>query len=233
MKFQDPVFEGVFKKRYKRFFADVELDGQVVVAHTANTGSMKGLLLEDCGCRVTVSSDPKRKLKHTLQMLNAGTSWVGVNTHLPNLLVYEAWTEGRIPHWQKYKMAKREFKLSKETRLDMVFLENGRPVHFVEVKNVTMAEGSTALFPDSKTERGQKHLRELIDLQRSGESTEMVFVVQRMDCDVFSPAAQIDPEYARLLKEAHKAGVKISVYAAHMAADEITLKAEEPLTLQL
>jgi sugar fermentation stimulation protein A len=156
-----------------------------------------------------------------------------LNTHLPNVLVHEAWLEGRVPHWQHYSQAKREFKLSEKTRLDLVFLEGDEPVHFVEVKNVTLADGNTALFPDSKTERGQKHLRELIELSESGKSTEMVFVVQRTDCVKFSPAADIDPEYARLLRLAHKAGVRISVYASKMSQDEIRLHIEEPLAFEL
>jgi sugar fermentation stimulation protein A len=213
MKFTAPIRQGRFLKRYKRFFADVHLDGEVVVAHVPNTGSLKTCLFENAPCVVTKSTNPERKLKATLHFIKAPTSWVGVDTSLPNMLAWEAWEEKR--EWTQFKAAQREYKLSKETRLDLVLARDEQALiektqlHHVEIKNVTYADGETAFFPDAETTRGQKHLRELMSLVEQGHTAEILFVVQRQDCRFFSPADAIDPEYGRLLREAHKKGVVV------------------------
>jgi len=213
MKFTDPVREGQFLKRYKRFFADVRLDQEVVVSHVPNTGSLKSCLFADAPCVVTMSSDPKRKLKATLQFVRTPTGWVGVNTQLPNTLVYEAWENKTISHWREFSEARPEVKISADSRIDLVLSRADRH-HYVEVKNVTLTDGrGTAQFPDAVTTRGQKHLRELMQLREQGHGAEIVFVVQRQDCDSFAPADEIDPEYGRLIREAHDKGVLVSAYA--------------------
>lgn len=216
MLFNETIRQGKFLRRYKRFFADVEIDGQTVVAHVPNTGSLKTCLYEDSDCIVTESSNPARKLKATLHFLKTPTSWVGVNTAWPNLLVHEAWEQGLIEDWRALKFARREFKLSKETRLDLVLapteahFEERRDLTYVEIKSVTYAEDGIARFPDAVTTRGQKHLQELMHLKSGGAAgSELVFVVQREDCESFAPADQIDPEYGRLLRQARDIGVKI------------------------
>lgn len=219
MKFEEKVRTAKFLKRYKRFFADVHLDGAVLVAHVPNTGSLKTCLFEGSDCVITESSNPERKLKATLQFLKTPTGWVGVNTSLPNFIVHEAWQTKSIPAWTQFPHAQREYKLSKETRLDMVLARTAedlaakKNLHHIEVKNVTLAEGATALFPDAETTRGQKHLRELMELKKQGHGAEIVFVIQRQGCTQFAPADNIDPEYGRLLREAYKAGVTVSAYA--------------------
>lgn len=238
MKFTETVRSASFIKRYKRFFADVHLDGEVVVAHVPNTGSLKTCLFEGAECIVTESNNPARKLKATLQFLKTPTSWVGVNTALPNFLVHEAWETKLISDWHHYPVAQKEYKISKETRLDMVLaktaedLKNKKNLHHIEVKNVTYAENGTAYFPDAETTRGQKHLKELMALMQDGHTSEIVFVVQRHDCTHFAPADEIDPEYGRLLREAHKQGVKIRALACEIDPQTgITLK-ESPLELR-
>lgn len=230
MKFEEKVREAKFLKRYKRFFADVHLDGGVVVAHVPNTGSLKTCLFEGADCVVTESSNPERKLKATLQFLKTPTSWVGVNTALPNFLVHEAWQNRAIEAWREFSEAQREHKLSKETRLDLLLSEGPRK-HYVEIKNVTLADGETALFPDAETTRGQKHLKELMALKASGHGAEIVFVVQRQDCTRFAPADHIDPEYGRLLRQAHEAGVTVSVYACDIDPKAGVTLNPKPLTL--
>jgi len=247
MKLPLPIAEGQLVKRYKRFFADVKLDDEVVTAHVPNTGSLKSCLNENALCRMSYHDNPKRKLKYTLQMIKTPTSWVGVNTSLPNVLVWEAWERKDL--WPKLPFAKREVKISKETRLDMALwqkdyglgpkkkidLENfdKYKFHFVEIKNVTFRDGEKALFPDSVTTRGQKHLRELMELKRQGHKSEIFFVVQRTDCQIFSPADDIDPEYGRLLRQAKKEGVTISAYACKMLKDKISLDCNAPLKIIL
>lgn len=237
MKFEEVAREAQFIKRYKRFFADVHLAGEVVVAHVPNTGSLKTCLFEGAPCVVTESSNPMRKLKATLQFLRTPTSWVGVNTSLPNGLVFEAWELGKIAAWRDFSQAQREFKISKETRLDLVLargeqdLAERKNLHYVEIKNVTLAENGVALFPDAETTRGQKHLRELITLKNAGHGAEIVFVVQRQDCPEFGPADHIDAEYGRLLREAVAAGVSVNAYACDI--DPLVGVALNPKPLKL
>ena len=219
MRFTEVPVRGEFVRRYKRFFADVRLDGRDVVAHVPNTGSLKTCLYEGAGCVVTESVDPKRKLKATLHLLETPGGWVGVNTAWPNALALEAWRAGRIPEWAQYRAAKPEFKLSAATRLDLVLapseddLAARRGLHFVEIKSVTYAEGGVARFPDAVTARGQKHLTELMTLTELGAVAELLFVVQRTDVARFAPADHIDPLYGRLLRQAHHRGVRLRALA--------------------
>ena len=245
MKFEDPINDGLFLKRYKRFFADIQQGSEVLTAHVPNTGSMKGLLESHVPCRYTTNDDPKRKLKYTLQMLKTKNSWVGVNTHLSNQLVWEAWAEKRIPHWQAFTHAQKEVKLHAKTRIDMVLwnslespdvpekittedFSSGK-FHFVEIKNVTLAKGSQAQFPDAVTTRGQKHLEELMAVIEQGHTAEIVFTVQRTDCTSFSPADDIDPRYGELLRQGRDSGLLISAYAVEFQGDGIRLNTHSPL----
>ncbi len=235
MKYKQTLIEGVFLKRYKRFFADVTLAGKTEVAHVANTGSLKSVNNPGSACLVSPADNPERKLRFTLEAIKSPAgSWVGVNTSLPNHLVREAFEQGVIPHWKKYENFRAEVKINAETRLDAV-LTAGNKQHYVEVKNVTLAEvavegtGGTApkvfaMFPDAVTERGQKHLRELMALVGTGHTAEIFFTVQRSDCQEFRPADHIDPEYGRLLREAHKAGVVISAYVVDVGPEEIVIR---------
>lgn len=251
MKFELPIEEGVFLKRYKRFFADVKRssESEILVAHVPNTGSLLGCLLTNSPCRFTLSDDPKRKLKLTLQMIRTPQSWVGINTNLPNALVWEAWEQGKIKHWQKFAGGQREVKINTQSRIDLVLWKkqeglgavqkvslkdfNQYKFHFVEIKNVTLAEKGTAYFPDAVTTRGQKHLSELMELLKTGHTAEMFYVVQRTDCKTFAPADHIDPTYGQLLRQAHKLGLKISAFPCHILKQEIKLNTDQPLNVKL
>lgn len=238
LKIAETLRQGEFVKRYKRFFADVKLGEETVVAHVPNTGSLRTCLYPGSACIVSESSNPARKLKATLHFLKTPTGWVGVNTSLPNFLVHEAWAAGQILEWRAFGHAQREFKISKETRLDMVLardaeaLAAGEGLHYIEVKNVTYAEGGVARFPDAVTERGQKHLRELMKLRGEGFGAEIVFVVQREDCSGFAPADEIDPEYGRLLREARDAGVVVRALACDIDPESGVALNSTPLRLE-
>ncbi len=246
MKFESPLIEGIFLKRYNRFFADVQIGDQTVVAHVPNTGSMKSANAPNSPCLVSPASNPERKLRYTLEMIKAPTSWVGVNTSHPNSLVHELWESKKVSHWDAFDHAQMEVKINKQTRLDMalwssaddVKLKKGKlaqiqpPLHFVEIKNVTLGEDGVAMFPDAVTERGQKHISEMLELMEQGFTCEFVFVVQRTDCKIFRPADHIDPEYGRLLREAHKKGLKISPFVCELTPHGIELTPEQ-LSLEL
>lgn len=229
MKFLEPLVEGRFLKRYKRFFADVEIEGQIVTAHVANTGSMRGVVAPGQRCLCSVSKDPNRKLKLSLeaiQSVGSNECWIGVNTSNPNKLVAEMLRLKTQPHWSNLHSVRGEYAITKETRIDFAACSNpsvkeGDFDYFIEVKNVTYRVGDEAQFPDSVTERGQKHLRELSRLVDEGKKCEIVFVIQRTDCDSFSAAKGIDPEYASLLDEAKKKGVVITPLVFEVKPDGI------------
>lgn len=214
--------KGQLQKRYKRFFADIAYENQVVTAHVPNTGSMKSCLFENQDCYFTESTDPTRKLKYTLEILSTPTGHVGVNTRTPNEMVHNALKLGWLDHWRGFSEIKPEFKLNAETRLDFR-LSEGLKHHYIEVKNVTLKEGDVALFPDSESTRGQKHLRELTDLKKQGHGAEIVFFVQRGDVKSFKPASDIDPKYAQLLKEAYEAGVMVTPLLCDVTSNSIQL----------
>lgn len=225
MKFDPPLIEGVIHNRYKRFLADIKFpdNEDIVVAHTANTGSMKTCWEPGWKVLCSFHDNPKRKLKYSLEMTNNGDTWICVNTSLPNKLGAEAILNGTIKELQGYETLKPEAKIGK-SRID-ILLKNGEDdLCYVEIKNVTMlGENRTAIFPDSVTERGQKHLKELMDLKSQGIRAAMLYIINREDVDKFSPAAHIDPEYARLLKKAFDSGVEILAYQCSLDAQEIKI----------
>lgn len=233
MKFGQELIPGRLIKRYKRFLADVALDdGRIITAHCANSGSMEGC--QRPGSRVYLSrhDSPKRKLKFTWEMVRVGHAWVGINTVHPNRVVYEAIESGRIPELTGYLEMRREVKYGENSRID-VWLRGTDHTCFVEVKNVTLARGQTALFPDAVTERGTKHLRELIKQVAQGNRSVMFYFVQRSDCNVFRPEDSIDPVYGSTLREAYRQGVEILVYQAMVSPQQIRIKRSLPMDLAL
>ncbi|MEQ1721715.1 MAG: DNA/RNA nuclease SfsA [Pseudobdellovibrio sp.] len=230
MKFKKKLLEGVLLQRYKRFFADIEYKGEKFTIHVPNTGSLKGVIEKDAKqkCWFSLHGDETKKLKGTLEAVQATNgTWVGVNTSNPNKIVQEAIQDAieskkmYFPHWEDYGFYKSEHKISKVTRLDGVFckkeadLENAKAQkHFIEIKNTTYVEKvggkHIAMFPDAVTERGQKHIREMMELMEQGHKAELIFTIQRDDVKGFAAAKDIDPEYAKLLKQAQKKGLIVS-----------------------
>lgn len=227
MIYQKKLEQGKLLKRYKRFFADIEYNGETIVAHVPNTGSLKSCLYPGQKCYFSMSNNPERKLKFTLEMLETPTGLVGVNTQIPNQLVKSAIENKLLSHWKKFDIIKPEFKINAETRIDFR-LENQslNKYHYIEVKNVSLMENGAALFPDAETTRGQKHLKELMKLIDEAHSCEVVFIIQREDVRVFRPAKDIDPEYARLLQEAMHKGLIITPLVCHLNSTEIEVKGQ-------
>lgn len=221
MKFKTPLHAGIFQKRYKRFFADIKMGEEIVVAHTANTGTMKTCLAEGWDALISFHDSPTRKLKYSFEMIHNGFTWIGINTSLTNRLAIEAIQNGVITELQGYTQLKPEAKIG-QSRIDILLSNSEADQCYVEVKNVTLIdEENYALFPDSVTERGQKHLRELLALKRQGIRTVMLFIVQREDCHTFKVDQDIDPAYCKLLKEVMSAGVEVLVYQCRLSPEEI------------
>jgi len=236
MKFETPLIPGKLVKRYKRFLTDVELEnGDVVVAHCANSGSM--LSVNDPGAPVWLSpaNDPKRKLKFTWELVQIGDAMVGINTQHPNRIVADAIEAGEIPELVGYDSLRREVKYGKNSRIDILLESEDKPKCYVEVKNTTMRRdltpGAPAEFPDSVTARGAKHLDELADMVREGHRAVMFYLVQRDDADAFTVAADIDPTYAEGLTAAIKAGVEVLAYTCRITPQEIVVT--DPVEVRL
>lgn len=231
MKFTHPLVPGILIQRYKRFLADVTTAGGVTVtASCPNTGSMLGLTKPGSKVWLSESDSPTRKYRHTWEMIEAdlgtGPHLVGINTGRPNALVTEAIETGTIAELAGYPMLRREVKYGLNSRID-VLLSGGRDNRdcYVEVKNVhLMRENGLAEFPDSKTERGAKHLRELANMVGEGHRAVMVFLVQRSDAENFKLARDIDPAYAAAFQAAAASGVEMLCYKCQLSPVEIAVE---------
>lgn len=222
MQFDNKLVHGTLIRRYKRFLADVKLDnGTEVVAHCTNSGSMKTCLEDGAEVFLTPVSDPKRKTRFTWEMIKINGDWVGINTGIPNKLAFDAISSGSIPELKGYTTVKREVKFG-DSRFD-VYAENEHEKCFVEVKNVSMKNENYALFPDAVTTRGQKHLKTLMQVKSQGIRAVMLYVIQRSDVEMFAPAKEIDPNYAKILKGAYAAGVEIIPMQAKVTPESIEL----------
>ena len=231
MIYAAPLVQGRLIRRYKRFLADVQLASCVVTAACPNTGSMLGCC--EPGSRVWLSESDRatRKYRHTWEIVEVGRVMVGINTSLPNALAAEAIASGALAELAGYSNLRREVPFGEErSRVDIVLEHPGRAACYVEVKNVTAAvSGRVALFPDAVSERGAKHLRELVRLKAAGARPVQLYCVQRGDVDEVRPADAIDPGYGRTLREALAAGVEVLAYRAKVTPREIRLETRIPV----
>jgi sugar fermentation stimulation protein len=217
MRFSTPLVQGTLIKRYKRFLADVDLDGETVTAHCANPGSMLGLAQPGARIWLSKSDNPSRKLQYSWELvevdLGAGPALVGINTAHPNGLVAEAIKDNTIKELCDYPSMRREVKYGANSRID-ILLQNGEAERcYVEIKNVhLMRERGIAEFPDSVTARGAKHLEELAKVARDGHRAVMVYLVQRNDASELALARDIDPAYGAAFDAARAAGVDAFVF---------------------
>ncbi len=226
------LIPGTLIKRYKRFLADIRLEtGETIVAHCPNSGRMTGCSQPGRPVYISRQDAPKRKLKFTWEMIHMPDSLVGINTQVPNRLVYHAAKAGAIAPLTGYDTVQREVRTGDHTRLDLMLRSNRGKVCYVEIKNSTLVENRTAFFPDAVTNRGKNHLVELQKLVGAGNRCVMFFLVQRMDADRFMPADHIDPAYGRELRSAVNNGVEIVVYDAHMDLETIRLRNRLPWKL--
>jgi len=207
-----PLIKGKLLKRYKRFLADIELEnGEVVTAHCPNSGSMKACARPGSEAWISQSTNPKRKLKYTWELTRINGTFIGINTLVPNRLVKASVENDLIPELSGYSRVTSEVKTSEHTRLDLMLEDDKKKACFVEIKNCTLVEDRVARFPDAVTTRGQKHIQELVTLAADGYRAVLFFLVQRTDADTFTPAADIDPEYAEKLMQGRLKGVEIIV----------------------
>ena len=223
MKFTKALIKGKFLKRYKRFFADIKVNKEIIIAHCPNTGSMMGLLNENNDAWVLKNEDPKRKLKYTLQILKTSKNVIGVNTHLANKLVHEGLQNNTLLEFKNLDKIVTEKFYNKETRFDFLVEKNKKKI-FIEVKNVTLIrDGKTSEFPDAITTRGSKHIKTLMDAHKKGYECYVLFLVQIENCKYFRIAKDIDNEYYENYKLAKKSGVKFIAYNCKVGSKEIKI----------
>ncbi|PKG83716.1 DNA/RNA nuclease SfsA [Colwellia sp. 75C3] len=204
-------------KRYKRFLADIELpSGEETTIHCANTGAMKGCAEPDDTVWYSTSTNTKRKYPFSWEINQTQNDhFICVNTLRANQLVEEALNKGLISELSGFDELKREVKYGNEnSRVDFLATYIHAPDTYIEVKSVTLLDKGHGYFPDAVTTRGQKHLRELMDMVAQGHRAVLLFAVLHSGINAISAASHIDPTYAKLLEEAKAAGVEIIAYKA-------------------
>ncbi len=220
-------------RREKRFLIHAELDGEEIIAHTNNTGSMLGLLRPSSPLLLSPSDNPKRRLKWTAEAVGMESGqrffWVGINTAVPNALLEAMFRASLLPWAKGYSRLTREVSCG-ESRIDGLITGNSLPDLWVECKNVTLAEDGAAAFPDARTERGTKHLRTLERLCAEGSRTTMLYIIQRPDVSCFRAADYVDPQYAEALAHAAAHGVEVHPVIADVRDSGIYYGGEIPFS---
>ena len=236
-----PLQEGVLIKRYKRFLADVKLDsGEIVTAHCANTGPMKGILIPGGRVRLKYSPSPKRKLDWSWEQAQVPSHndlskcWVGINTSLPNQLIRNLIEANCLENkFGQISSINREvvYGLEGKSRIDLLLNpdKSNRDTRkiYVEVKNTTWCDKSLALFPDTVTTRGQKHLRELMSIYPKSRAV-LIPCISRNDLDSFAPGDSADPLYGNLFRQALANGLEVIPCSFCFFIDHITWEGIKP-----
>lgn len=236
----EPLTEGILLKRYKRFLADIELeDGSCVTAHCANTGPMTGVLIPGQRVRLRHAPSPTRKLAWTWEQAEVPGAdgqlcWVGINTALPNRLIRATIEAGCLrEQLGEIESIRAEvvYGKNRKSRIDLLLQPSReaidqRPI-YVEVKNTTWSTGSTALFPDTVTTRGQKHLQELMDVLPEARAV-LIPCLSRPDVTAFAPGDSADPRYGELFRNALDAGVEVLPCCFRFDRDGVTWQGTRP-----
>jgi len=224
MEFTKSLIKGKLVKRYKRFFADIKVNKNIVTAHCPNTGSMKGLLDRNNEVWISKNDNPKRKLKFTLEIIKVRKNLVGVNTHLANKIVHHGLSNNLINEIKNSQLVKPEVFFNSNTRFDFL-VEKNKEKFFVEVKNTTLfREDKIAEFPDAITSRGSKHLKTLIDAIKKGYKSYILFLVQIQGMEYFKIAKDIDKEYYQNYLTAKKSGVNFLAYRCKISPKGIKIE---------
>jgi len=231
MKYKQ-IVPGVFQKRPNRFIAHVRINGNEEVCHVKNTGRCRELLVPGCTVYCFVSDNPARKTKYDLiaveKKTEHGKFLVNMDSQAPNAAAKE-WLQSGSSPFGKLSVIKPECKYG-NSRFDF-YLEKGKRKIFLEVKGVTLEDNGVVLFPDAPTERGVKHVQELIHCHANGFETYILFVVQMEHAFYFTPNRATHPQFADALQEAQKAGVQLLAYTCNVTPDEMKIDKELEIRL--
>ncbi len=214
MDFENELISGVLVKRYKRFFVDIKLKNKIITAHCPNPGSMFRLLKEGNKVLFTKSKNEKRKLKYTLQIIEVNGVKFCVNTHITNKVIQESLNKKLINELKNYDILRPEKKFGQNTRFDFYLTDTKNDIKaFLEVKSVSLSrKKGHAEFPDAVTQRGKKHLENLMLANQQGYKSYLIFLIQIENCKTFSIASDIDPLYFKVFKDALKKNVNVLCY---------------------
>lgn len=224
------LIEAIFIKRINRFIAIVNIDDKEEYTHVPNTGRMREFLIE--GCRVIVRKVDKenRKTKYDLLMVYFRDMLINIDSKLPNSLLYKALSENTFPKIKHVNLVKREVTY-KSSRFDLA-CHRGKEVYLIEAKCATLVkENGLATFPDAPTERGRKHVAELIDAVNHGYRGAIIFIIQRSDAHSFTPNAAMDRAFAEEMKRAKDAGVEIMAFICKVEPRTISIDKEVPVII--
>lgn len=218
------IIEGRFVKRLNRFIAQVEIEGNIEICHVPNTGRMRELLVE--GARVVVRrvSDESRKTKYDLLMVYYNNVLVAIDSRLPNHILFEAFRDRQVDCFGDYEDVKKEVTFG-NSRFDIGLISKDRNT-LIEAKCVTLVDEGVAKFPDAPTERGVKHVKELIEAKAVGFNAGVFFIIQRNDAKYFTPHSDMDPAFAEALKKAYEKGVIIKALKCNVETDKIYIMDE-------
>lgn len=206
--------------KINRFEAMVNLDGKLEHVHIPSTGRLDGVLVEGNPCYLKPSQNPKRKTAYSLFLVESNHTLVCIDALMANQFTYELLKEHQIPDMKKGNIL-REVSLGND-RLDFV-IQSEEGFDYIEVKSVNKSDGNLACFPDAPTERGRKHVQHLIEHQKQETiQSHIVFIVQRNDASLFTACQDRDPEFAALLQQAIKDGVKVHAALTKISKDEIS-----------
>ncbi len=226
MKYHN-IIEGTFISRPNRFIANVEAAGQVQVCHVKNTGRCRELLVPGCRVYLETADNPNRKTKYDLIAVKKGNLLINMDSQAPNKAAGE-WLEKRILY-PDLKVLKPEVKYD-NSRFDF-YIEAGERKIFLEVKGVTLEEGGIARFPDAPTERGVKHIRELMACMKEGYEPVILFVIQMKGIRRFMPNDETHKAFGDTLREAREKGVRILAYDCLVTEDSMEIR--DPVSVVL
>lgn len=227
------IVKGIFKSRPNRFIAKVEINGKEETVHVKNTGRCRELLRENVTVYLEKSSNPNRKTAFDLvavEKVREGKEnlLVNMDSQVPNAVAFE-WLTGENPLFSKNAKVKREVTFG-DSRFDL-YVEDGERKAFVEVKGVTLEHSGYALFPDAPTERGVKHINELVKATEAGYEAYILFVIQMKEVHTFSPNEEMHADFAEALKNANSKGVRVIAMDSIVTPDTMVIDKEVRVSL--
>ena len=230
MKYEKKIFEAIFLERPNRFNALVLLNNEEIIVHVPNTGRCREILVKGCRVYLREELNPTRKTKYDLVAALKGDKLISIDSQVPNKVVDEALKMGKIEKLKKYNNILREKTFGK-SRFDFKLSTDEDEVYYLEVKGVTLEENRYSRFPDAPTERGTKHLMELIEAKKQGYGAGVMFLIQLEEVDKFSPQDERDPAFGIALRLAKESGVDIFAYNCIVEEDGLSIN--EPVEIIL
>ena len=231
MKYNN-IVEGKFLERPNRFISYCEIDNNIEKVHVKNTGKCKELLIPNCKVYLEESDNPNRKTKYSLIAVQKDNRLINMDSQVPNKVVYEALVNNKIslPGLNENIIKIKPETTYENSRFD-IYIETENKRAFIEVKGVTLEEDDIVMFPDAKTERGVKHINELVKASKEGYLSYIVFVIQMSDVKYFTPNDKMHKELGDALRIAKENGVNILAYDCFVSRDYIEIKDEVEVIL--